>query len=738
MATAVFTGMTNFGSSADGADAGWTDFGGGPGGGANTDDFIEGTNCWGGRKTVDGRGVWYDEGTGVDMSTTETHIYIWIQVKSAGNLETIANGGIQMRIGSDASNYRTFYVGGVETVKPGWNMIVIDPTKTGSEADVGSPDMTSVQFIGPEFQWLTTPGGTSDNVLLDVIRYSTGPYVTGGTTGDRLTWDDIAVADEASAYGIFNRQRGGFFVNGQLALGAPSGTGDFYLDDEAVDIVWASQEYEDGTAIVTNLATDFNALVVQEGTGTTDIEDGTLIGSGDDRSGVAGSKLKKDPVAVDGGVTTNVLRLDLSGTITALDWHGTTFEGFDNAVTLSDDATDGPNHVYAGVTFTGCEMVASGRVVIRNAVLAGYTGTQGALDWEANADIRNSSFLGNTDGTNDPAGIYHQTEGDFSYIGLVFSGNDVDIRNSNNATSVQTYANSNQDSEVTIGDGTTDAVSHSFAGVAGQLVKGGMYLRKVGTPTGNAYLQLYAHSGTFGTSSVPTGAVLIQSTAFDVSTLTGSLADVEIFFEAAAFALLAGATNYCLVLDCSGITGDGSNHVAVGYDGSAPSAAGNAATQATAGGGWTSQSYDLIHDVWRDGEVEVSASSGSDPTSKSRTGSPTSAIAIINTVTLKVTALDEAGDPVENAQTGIFVTATGGGVSKGDELISGSGGSDTNASGEVENAGYNYAGAVNVEVRSRKSSSGDNPRYKHLRSPQVIGASGLNVTVTLIEDPQNN
>jgi hypothetical protein len=115
-----------------------------------------------------------------------------------------------------------------------------------------------------------------------------------------------------------------------------------------------------------------------------------------------------------------------------------------------------------------------------------------------------------------------------------------------------------------------------------------------------------------------------------------------------------------------------------------------------------------------------------------------STVTFTTTVTLRVTVYDENGDPVQTAQTGIYALETVGAVTKGDELISGSGGSDTNASGVVQNTAFNYQGNLNVLVRSRKSSSGDSPRYKHLESPQQIQATGLDVIVTLLADPINN
>ncbi len=737
MATASFTGLTTVGSSNTGLSGDWTNIGAGPGGGQNTDDYIEGTDSFGGRKTVSGRGIAYLQGAGSNDFSGGQHLGVWINCKSIGALQTIANGGMILRVGSSASAYRSFYIGGSDVTKAGWQYYVIDPTKTGSISDTGSPNFAAVTYIGVELTLVSTPGGTSDNILMDVIHRIVTPYITGGTSGDRLKWSDVAAAAVTPAYGIIQQRAGVYFVKGRITIGAPSGiVTSTYFDDGGQIIVWEPQEYHNGTSLVSSLASGWNRFMVQEGLGTTEFEDGTLVGSGDDRTGTGGSVFKKAGLGLLGSANSNDLDLVLSGAITAVDMHGTVFDGFDGTTTeLSDDATDGPNHVYAGCLFTGCEMIDSGRAVIRNCVFSGYAGTQGALNWQANGNIRNSSFLANTDATNDPAGIYHLTEGDFSYIGLLFSGNDVDVRNANAATSVQAYANTNQDSEVNIGNGTLDGVAQSFAGVAGQLVRAQFYLRKVGSPTGNATVKLYAHSGTFGTSSIPTGATLVASTVLDVSTLTGSLADVDFYFEAAAFYDLVGATNYCIAIEYTG--GDGSNYVAVGYDASSPTSAGNAATLAS-GGGWSAQTYDLIHAVWRDGEVQVNASSGANPTTKSRTGSPASAISIINTVSLKVTVLDESGAPVQNAQTGIYALESAGGVTKGDELISGSGGSDTNASGIVENANYNYGGAVNVEVRSRKSSAADTPRYKHLRSPQVIGASGLTVTVTLLEDPQNN
>jgi len=112
-------------------------------------------------------------------------------------------------------------------------------------------------------------------------------------------------------------------------------------------------------------------------------------------------------------------------------------------------------------------------------------------------------------------------------------------------------------------------------------------------------------------------------------------------------------------------------------------------------------------------------------------------VTFVTTVTLKVTVLDEAGDPVETAQTGIYALETVGAVTKDDELLSGTGGLDTNASGIAQNTGFNYPGDIDVEIRVRKASSGDSPKYIPLESPGLVAATGLDVIVTLLADPVN-
>src|SRR3989344_798918 len=91
-------------------------------------------------------------------------------------------------------------------------------------------------------------------------------------------------------------------------------------------------------------------------------------------------------------------------------------------------------------------------------------------------------------------------------------------------------------------------------------------------------------------------------------------------------------------------------------------------------------------------------------------------------VTLQVTVKDVKGTAIQNAQTAIYKS------SDNSELLN----ADTNASG-IASVGYTYTADTNIYTRIRKSSTGTT-RYFANDSSGTITSSGLNITVTLIED----
>ncbi len=99
-------------------------------------------------------------------------------------------------------------------------------------------------------------------------------------------------------------------------------------------------------------------------------------------------------------------------------------------------------------------------------------------------------------------------------------------------------------------------------------------LRAGGTITGNAVAKIYTHSGTFGTSSVPTGEALATSDVLDVSTLTSN--GEQIYMEFSTPFTTTDGVKYVITFEYSG--GSITNWVLVNKDTTSPTHNGNIAT----------------------------------------------------------------------------------------------------------------------------------------------------------------
>ena len=160
------------------------------------------------------------------------------------------------------------------------------------------------------------------------------------------------------------------------------------------------------------------------------------------------------------------------------------------------------------------------------------------------------------------------------------------------------YASTNRNSSVTIGTATSgrSAISQSFIGNGGKLSRAGFFAMRTGNPTGNVTAVLYAHTGTFGTTGMPTGTALATSTAYASSTVQAG-SHAWIYFDLDQTFTLANGTNYCIAFSTNATPSD-ANWFDVGVDSSSPTAAGDSAVQATSGGAWTSGASDLIFSVY--------------------------------------------------------------------------------------------------------------------------------------------
>lgn len=144
---------------------------------------------------------------------------------------------------------------------------------------------------------------------------------------------------------------------------------------------------------------------------------------------------------------------------------------------------------------------------------------------------------------------------------------------------VDSYSEANKDSQMYVSAGGTsvDAIGQAFHNENTLTLKNAdFYVAKVGSPTGSVYVKIYALSGQYGVSAVPTGSPLAVSDPVDVSALatTHPTYALKTFtFSGDNQIILQENTNYFVVLEYGG--GDDSNKMGVGVDTSSPSHGGN-------------------------------------------------------------------------------------------------------------------------------------------------------------------
>ena len=166
---------------------------------------------------------------------------------------------------------------------------------------------------------------------------------------------------------------------------------------------------------------------------------------------------------------------------------------------------------------------------------------------------------------------------------------------SGSTTLVDSYSESNWNAIGTWGPGATTGSGESFTAIGGTLDSAKFYLRAHGSPTGMAYAKLYAHSGTYGVSSLPTGSPLAISQGVDVSTLSSSFALVVFQFDNSV--TLTNGTAYCIVVEHTGTSS--TSYLESGYDSSGGHPGGNAMYR-WGTGSWNVDSGDDVFYVYED------------------------------------------------------------------------------------------------------------------------------------------
>jgi len=137
------------------------------------------------------------------------------------------------------------------------------------------------------------------------------------------------------------------------------------------------------------------------------------------------------------------------------------------------------------------------------------------------------------------------------------------------ATTMDSYSESNYVSGSSLYSGSVTYRGQAFAVSSTKDVGSCVfYMKKRGSPTGNAVAYLYAHTGTYGVNGKPTGDPIATSDNLDVSTLTTSPELTTFTFSNLNKITLNSGTKYFVVVYYNG--GDINNYIDVGKDNSSP------------------------------------------------------------------------------------------------------------------------------------------------------------------------
>lgn len=243
-------------------------------------------------------GIWATNVGSVDMTTdANKHAFIWGAMIDMAQVDTRTAGGFYLIVASSTTNWNKYYVSGNDIGDTRFVRYVLDVTKTPSETSATPATLTAVTHIGIGVKGTIT--AKAENLIIDRIDYGTGLQIEDGDATTPASWRELFDDDDLSAnkYGIIENRSGIFFLKGGLQIGDGSGTKtSLWLDDSGAIAQFENPVYDNGAAVVSSIdaSTLYKINLVGNGTGTTDITFGQVIGTGDDRQGLNGGTIGSD------------------------------------------------------------------------------------------------------------------------------------------------------------------------------------------------------------------------------------------------------------------------------------------------------------------------------------------------------------------------------------------------------------------------------------------------------------
>lgn len=308
----------------------FTTVGGGRVTAAETDDYIQGNNCWSHDPFSSGiEGGVYDTVTAETIATGDA-VFIWTKCDVAATLATHAAGGVQALIGDAPTALKCFYVRGSDDYAyGGWQCIPVDPTKTAS-TNIGTPSGVWDHF-GVRWNVPGTGAAKGYPMKIDAMRHGKTLEITAGEVANPASWSATATYDSTTTrqWGLCQPTATGAEIQGNIFWGTAAAL--VYSRDSNKTITIIDTEWVD---------TDFTQIIFAHASNDVVWDNVGLIALGTNNRGII-------------DVTAN-------GTVT---WTNSVFQGIDVTNLLTNSTFDGTKWLNtnavtpAGASMLNCQII---------------------------------------------------------------------------------------------------------------------------------------------------------------------------------------------------------------------------------------------------------------------------------------------------------------------------------------------------------------------------------------------
>jgi hypothetical protein len=443
------------------------------GGGASglndeTDYFIQGTgmiskNAFASAK----KGMIYNTGSDrASLIGTDGAFVMWTTHTTPNSLALMANGGIDMLVGSSASDYKHWYVGGSDTIEfLGWVFAAVNPSETTSEADTGTPTAVE-QYVGVLFD-LPSGGPTKGAPnAMDAIRAGRCDLIYElGTSTDPDASFDLAVADKGDVtdrLGLIQLVNGSFFCSGLHQLGSSTNAVNF--TDSNKTLFWRDHP---------GVTAPFNTVEIQNASSVISLTSISWKALGTKSPGT--------------WVTTDNATVTLTS-CSFIDWGDF---GFDTNTTISS-------------TFLNCGQITHNGATMNNSIVSGYEGTANTSALIYNVAVDPNGEMDGMSFTKGTAATHAIEFGTTSPLSMTLTDIDFTGYNTSNAQNDSAIHVKRTSGTVNITvSGGSGVVSYRTDGAIVNIISGAVTVQatatlKDGTPVENArvYLKAVSMGGT--------------------------------------------------------------------------------------------------------------------------------------------------------------------------------------------------------------------------------------------------